>query len=183
MNMSPTTVAIVPPEASEYDPYYGRYISLVDGADIVREMQQQLSETAALLSRLTEQQGSYRYAPDKWSVKEMLGHLIDTERIFAYRALRIARNDSTPIEGFEQDDYVPYGRFNERPLATLAEEFAAVRQASLFLFKHLDTVAWMRRGIANRQEISVRALAYVIAGHELHHRRILKDRYLAATAV
>jgi hypothetical protein len=180
--MSLSTFAIAPPEPSEYDPYYGRYITLVERGDILRAMEQQLSETAALLSQLTEQQGAYRYAPDKWSVKEMLGHLIDTERILTYRALRIARGDKTPIEGFEQDDYVPYGRFDERTLATLVEEFASVRQSSLFLFKYLDTEAWMRRGIANRKEISVRALAYVIAGHELHHRRMIKDKYLTAAA-
>lgn len=180
--MSPTTVAIAAPEASEYDPYYGRYISLVHTADILQALEHQLSETTALLSRLTEQQGGYRYAPGKWSVKEVAGHVIDTERIFAYRALRIARNDSTPVEGFEQDDYVPYGRFDERALATLVEEFASVRESSLFLFKHLDTAAWMRRGIANGKEISVRALAYVIAGHELHHRRMIEDKYLTAAA-
>ena len=180
--MSLTTVAIAPPKPSEYDPYYGRYISLVERGDILRAMEQQLSETTAVLSQLTGQQGAYRYAPDKWSVKEMLGHLIDSERIFTYRALRVARGDKTPIEGFEQDDYVPYGRFDQRALATLVEEFASVRQSSLFLFKHLDIEAWMRRGIASRKEISVRALAYVIAGHELHHRRMIKDKHLTAAA-
>ena len=177
-----TTVAIAPPKPSEYDPYYGTYISLVERGDILRAMEQQLSETTAVLSQLTGQQGAYRYAPDKWSVKEMLGHLIDSERIFTYRALRVARGDKTPIEGFEQDDYVPYGRFDQRALATLVEEFASVRQSSLFLFKYLDTEAWMRQGIANRKEISVRALAYVIAGHELHHRKMIKDKYLTAAA-
>lgn len=110
-------------------------------------------------------------------MKEVLGHLIDTERIFAYRALRIARNDKTPIEGFEQDDYVRYGPFAHCGLADLAEELGQVRTSTLSLLRRLDEEMWMRRGVANQNEISVRALAFVIAGHELHHRAILQQRY------
>ncbi len=134
----------------------------------------------AILSSLGERQGNYRYAPDKWSVKEVLGHVIDTERIFAYRALRIARNDKTPIEGFEQDDYVRAALSGNRTLAGLIEEFSAVRHAGLLLFRSFDPEAWVRKGIASQKEISVRALVYVIAGHELHHRKILQEKYLLA---
>ena len=177
--MAPNPQPIAPPDASEHAPYYGRYVSLVSGNDILAALEEQPRETMAVLSGLTEEQGDYRYAPDKWSIKEVMGHVIDTERIFAYRALRIARNDPKPMAGFEQDDYVRYGGFGGCRLADLMDEFACVRRASLFLFQKLPPEAWMRRGIANQNEISVRAIGYVIAGHELHHRKILKDKYLA----
>ena len=107
----------------------------------------------------------------------MLGHVNDAERIFAYRALRIARNDSTPLEGFEQDDYVRNSPFGQRPLADLIEDFIAVRRATLSLLRNLDEAAWSARGIANKNEVTVRALAYIVAGHELHHRGILEEKY------
>jgi hypothetical protein len=165
------------PAASEYAPYYDRYISLVPGDDIVVALEQQLSTTMALLSGKSEADGDFRYAPDKWKVKEVLGHMSDTERIFAYRALRIARNDGTPMEWYEQDDYVRSGPFARVRLLELVNEFRDVRHATLSLLRLLDGEAWARRGIANKNEVSVRALAYTIAGHELHHRRILEERY------
>jgi hypothetical protein len=173
------TAGLVPvrPESNEYDPYYDRYISLVPGADIVSALQTQLDQTTAILSAVSEEKAGYRYAPGKWSAKDVLGHLTDTERIFAYRALRIARNDQTPIEGFEQDDYVRYGPFANCPMADLVQEFGHVRRASLSLFQNLEEDAWGRRGIANKAEISVRALAFILAGHELHHRKVLKEKY------
>jgi uncharacterized damage-inducible protein DinB len=136
--------------------------------------------TTQLLAARSEREGNFRYATDKWTVKELVGHIADSERIFAYRALRIARADKTPIEGFEQDDYVKNGGFNDRTLVDLAEEFAQVRGATLALFLSLNGDAWQQRGIANKNEVTVRALAYIIAGHELHHRRILEDKYLPA---
>jgi hypothetical protein len=169
-----------PPDASEYDAYYGRYISLVAGNDIVAALEEQPRRTLALLSGLDEAQANYRYAPEKWSIKEVLGHIIDTERILSCRALRFARNDRTPLPGFEQDDYVRYGGFAECPLGYLVEQFTSVRDSSVFLFAGLNPEAWLRRGIANQSEISVRAIAYVIAGHELHHRHVLEDKYLAS---
>ena len=180
MTINPSIIAA--PEASEYAPYYGQYISLVGGNDILRTLEEQGRETVTLLSNVSEDQGGHRYAPEKWSVKEVIGHVTDAERIFAYRALRIARHDRTPIEGFEQDDYVRTGQFSGRTLAGLIEEFAAVRRASILLFQGLDGEAWLRRGIANQKEISVRAIAYLAAGHELHHRRILQEKYLTAAA-
>jgi DinB superfamily len=180
--MTSATLAIAPPELSDYAPYWGRYISLVDGKDVIRALEQQGPETVAMLSGLTEQQGAYRYAPEKWSLKEVLGHITDSERVFAYRTLRIARNDATPLPGFEQDDYVHAAMFGNRTLAALLDEFAAVRQASLLLFRSLDADAWMRRGVADQKDVSVRALAYIIAGHELHHRKIIQEKYLNAPA-
>jgi len=181
--MTLTSPAIAAPEASEYAPYFGRYIALVEGNDVVQALERQGTETVAMLSGLSEQQGGYRYAPDKWSLKEVLGHVTDSERIFAYRALRIARNDATPLRGFEQDDYVRAAMFGNRTLVDLLDEFTAVRRASLLLFRSLDAQAWVRRGIANEREVSVRALAYITAGHELHHRRMIQEKYLAAGAV
>jgi len=179
--MQATAQAIAPPDTSEYAPYYGRYITLVGGNDVIAALEDQPRETLALLSTLSEEQGDYRYAPDKWSIKEMLGHVIDAERVFSYRALRFARNDRTPLASFEQDDYVRSGDFGDRRLADLIEEFVSVRQATLWLFRQLSTEAWMRRGIASGNPVSVRAVAYIIAGHELHHRRVLQEKYLSAT--
>jgi uncharacterized damage-inducible protein DinB len=176
----PPTFTIAPPQPGEYAPYYERYISLVQGEDILDTLDQQRRQTMLLLCSRDDEDGDFRYAPDKWSVKEVLGHVCDTERIFAYRALRISRADATPIEGFEQDDYVRNGPFAQRPLADLVEDFIAVRRSTLSLLRNLDEVAWSRRGIANKNEVSVRALAYIIAGHELHHRRILEEKYFAA---
>jgi DinB superfamily len=168
------------PEAGEYAAYYEKYVSLVPGDDATGALEAQRVQTMQLFAGRSERDGNFRYAPDKWTVKEVLGHVSDTERIFTYRALRIARGDQTPLPGFEQDDYVRSGGFNERPLASLVEEFAYVRSASLALFRSLGPEAWLRRGTASKNEVSVRALAFITAGHELHHRQILKERYFSA---
>ena len=175
-----STVATSPsrPQAGEYAPYYDKYISLIHGNDVLGTLDEQRRETLLLLSGRTDEEGNFRYAPDKWSLKEVLGHIIDSERIFAYRALRIARNDQTNIEGFEQDDYVRYGPFARCRLEDLVEDYIAVRRSTLSLFRNLDEAAWTRRGVANKNEVTVRALAYIVAGHELHHRRILEEKYL-----
>jgi uncharacterized damage-inducible protein DinB len=172
--------SIARPQADEYAPYYGRYISLVQGEDIVGTLDQQRRQTMMLLCSKSEADGDLRYAPEKWSAKEVLGHVCDAERIFAYRALRIARADATPMQGFEQDDYVRNGPFAQRLLADVVEDFIAVRRATISLLRNLDEAAWMRRGVANKNEVSVRALAYIIAGHELHHRAILEEKYFVA---
>ena len=174
-----TTLEIARPEPSEYSPYYERYISLVKGSDILGTLDAQRRETMLLLCGRNDADGEFRYAPDKWSAKEVMGHVCDTERIFAYRALRISRGDQTPIEGFEQDDYVRNGPFAQAPLEQIVEDYIAVRRATLTLLRNLDETAWMRRGVANNNEVTVRALAYIIAGHELHHRRILEEKYFA----
>lgn len=172
------TASATKPAKSEFLPYYERYISLVPEGDVVATLSTQIAETLALLRGLPTSVSTYRYAPDKWTVNEVVGHMIDSERIFAIRALRFSRNDPNPLPGFEQDDYVRNSTFDSYPLSELASELEAVRQATVFLFKHMDEQAWTRRGIANNAEVSVRALAYIIAGHELHHREILTSRYL-----
>jgi hypothetical protein len=168
------------PDSSEYAPYYGKYITLVAGDNVVAALEDQPRQTLALLSGLSEEQGDFRYAPDKWSIKEMLGHVIDAERVFSYRALRFARHDGTPLASFEQDDYVRAGGFGDRRLVDLIEEFVAVRRATVWLFRTLSPDAWMRRGVASGNPVSVRAVAYIVAGHELHHRAVLQEKYLAA---
>lgn len=170
---------ITKPDESEYADYYGRYVALVpDDAEIISVLHRQLGETLDLLRGVSETDGNMRYAPGKWSIKDVIGHISDTERIFAYRALRFARGDATPLPGFEQDDYVVNARFDDYNLAELADEFEYVRRATISLLKQFTDEAWQRSGIASDNPVSVRALAYIIAGHELHHRNILMSRYL-----
>jgi uncharacterized damage-inducible protein DinB len=166
------------PEQSEFLPYYARYIDLVGAGDILATLATQMRETQALLRDLPSSMATHRYAPGKWSVNEVIGHMIDAERIFSTRALRFARNDTQALPGFEQDDYVANAVFDRYPLADLTSELNAVRQSTVFLLSHLADDAWMRRGVASGAEVSVRALAHIIAGHELHHREILRTRYL-----
>jgi hypothetical protein len=166
------------PDSTEFAPEYAKYISLVPDGDIVAILVRQFDTTCALLSPLPEEGAAYAYAPGKWSIKELIGHVLDAERILAYRALCIARNDKTPLPGFEQDDYVAGANFNARSLSSLLEEFKAVRNATVQLFTHFTDEQWQRRGTANQLEITARALAYGIAGHELHHADVLRTRYL-----
>lgn len=166
------------PGADEFLDYYSRYISLVANGDVVSTLAGQMKETQALLRGMAASKGTYRYGPDKWSVNEMLGHMIDAERIFGARALRFARNDPTPLPGFEQDDYVRGANFDACALRDLAAELESVRVSTIFFYKHLDEEAWLRRGTANGASVTVRALAYITAGHELHHRKMLRERYL-----
>jgi uncharacterized damage-inducible protein DinB len=168
------------PQKSDYAIYYENYIALVPGGDFLEILEQQRSTLLRLLASLTEQQAEFRYAPGKWSIKETIGHVSDAERIFAYRLLRIARGDQTPLASFEQDPYIATGNFSARKLADLLEEFSAVRQASITLIRSLDEKAWVRRGTASQKEITALALAFIIAGHERHHLLILEERYLPA---
>jgi len=168
------------PHASEYAPYYEKYVALVRDGEIVETLEAQLREMKLLLGTLSEQGAEFCYAAGKWSVKEVLGHISDQERVFAYRLLCIARGDQTPLAGFDQDEYVKRGNFSARPLAELLEEFTAVRRATIALVCSLDGVAWSRRGVANQKEISARALVFLIAGHDLHHRVALQERYFPA---
>lgn len=173
-----TSITMTRPDATEYAPYYGKYISFVPEGDVVATLSSQLANTLSFLGALTEEQAASRYAPDKWSIKEVVGHMLDTERIFGHRAFRFARNDQAALPGYEQDDYVLAGGFNNRSLSDLIEEFELVRLANLCLLRSLDEAAWHRRGIANDNEVSVRALAYILAGHETHHLNIIRERYL-----
>jgi len=163
----------------EYAPSYAGYVARAKGAgaDVLAHLAAQGPRTSALLAAVPEARGGFRYAAGKWSIKEVVGHLADGERIMAYRALRIGRGDRTPLAGFDQDPYVAVAGFDARPLADLAAELAAVRAATVALLSHFDAAALARRGIASDNEISVRALAAIIAGHELHHLAILAERY------
>src|SRR5262245_42989534 len=149
----------VKPDAQEYAPYYGKYVELVPAGNIVQLLDEQLKETLALLAEIPESRAGYRYEQGKWSIKEMVGHVIDTERIFAYRALRFGRNDSIPIEGFEQDDYVATGGSDNRTLADLVRELEHVREATIDLFRSFPEEAWHRSGVASENKVTVRALA------------------------
>ena len=176
--MTPST--LIRPAENEHLPYYGRYIAMVPDGDILDILASQKTATLDLLRGLPEAKGDFQYAPDKWTVKELIGHMSDTERIFAYRALRFGRNDATPLAGFEENDYVRDASFGDYSMAELSAEFAAVREATVHLFKHMGGIAPTRRGPANGAEVTVRALAYITAGHELHHLNILRTRYLNA---
>lgn len=153
-------------------------MELVEGDDPRQSLGSQLEKTIALFSSLDDEYASkFVYEPGKWTIKQCIGHLSDTERVFSYRALRLARRDKTPLPGFEQDDYVVEGGANERKLAKLIAELRAVRQATLALFADLPPEAWLRRGRVNEWELSVRGILFTLAGHELHHDRIFRDRY------
>jgi hypothetical protein len=176
--MTASATAIAPPAADEYAPYYGRYIAQVPaGADILEQLERQCEEVLARFRAVPESRGAHRYAPGKWSVRQVVGHLSDTERIMAYRALRIARADATPMPGFDENAYAPESGADAVPLAELVAEFAAVRRASVALFRHLPADAWTRRGIASESPLSVRALAWIIVGHPTHHLGVLRERY------
>jgi hypothetical protein len=173
-----STAAPSRPQATEYAAYYDRYISLVPDGDIVGTLNRQLEETLALIRGIPEARGDFRYAEGKWSIKELIGHVIDCERVFTYRALRFGRGDTTALSGFEQDDFVRGADFNKRSLSDLAQEYEYVRRATILLFAGLHASAWDRRGTANDNEVSVRGLAFIVAGHERHHIEILRTRYL-----
>ncbi len=166
------------PDKNEYDPYYERYISLVSGDDPVAALAAQPTELQDIFIALPEEKGTYAYEPGKWSIKEVISHLIDGERMFAYRAFRIARGDETPIEGFEQDPYIENAHANERSFGELFEEFNLLRRANLLFFNHLRNEQWQFIGTANNVQISVRAIAFIMAGHVKHHANILNERYL-----
>lgn len=165
------------PQPNEYNPYFDRYISLIPEGDVLTLLQTQVQETVQMLSRVPEAHAGFRYAADKWSIKEAVGHMCDTERIMAYRALRVGRGDTKPLPGFEQDDYIKTANFEQRSLEDLTREFAMIRQTTLVLFRNFEEAALMRMGTASDAPISVRALIYIVAGHERHHVRIFKEKY------
>ncbi len=167
------------PDQTEFAPYAQAYVDLVEGADIEKALMAQLDSTVSWLRPINDLvASSYAYPPGKWTVKEVIGHINDTERIFAYRALCVARGDPTSLPGFEQDDYVRVSGANGRSLTDLLNEFQAVRRATMALFTGLPREAWSRRGTVNRYSVTVRGLAFHIAGHELHHLKILREKYL-----
>lgn len=178
--MIPKRAAVTRPQPDEYAPFYEKYVSLVPSDDIIGALEVQRVQMAQLLAAQSERSGNFRYAAGKWTVKEVLGHISDAERIFSYRLLRIARGDTTPLASFEQDNYIATGAFGERTLAEMAAELAAVRAATIALVESLPSQAWTRLGTASNNPVSARALAYIIAGHEAHHKKILEEKYFPA---
>lgn len=168
---------IARPDASEVPAHHAHYVALVPEGDVVPLLESQRRETVALLRGLDEAAANRRYAPGKWSVKEVVGHVTDAERVFAYRALRFARGDATPLPAFDQDDWVPASGAGARTMADLVEEYEAVRHATLALVRSLTPDTAARIGTASGSPVSVRALVHIIAGHERHHAAILRERY------
>ncbi|RUS43093.1 DinB family protein [Cohnella sp. AR92] len=166
------------PQADEYGAHFGTYISLTPEGDLIELLEKQGQATVSLIESLTEEQALHRYAPGKWSIKEVIGHITDNERIMSYRLLRIARGDTTPLPGYDQEVLVPGGNFDSWTLQQLAADYTAVRQATLTLLRGLSEEAWLRKGTASNTTMSARAFACVLVGHELHHINIIKEMYL-----
>ena len=167
------------PQADEYAPALGEYIaSIGDDEDVLAVLGQQLDEILVRLRAVPSSRGDFRYAPGKWSLKDVIGHLADTERVFAYRALSIARSDPAALPSFDDQAWVAEVGSEHRTLLDMVEEWGQVRRASLALFRHLPAAAWSRRGTASNRPVSVRALAYIIAGHTRHHLEVVEARYL-----
>lgn len=166
------------PEQNEYPDYFTGYINEVQGNDPLRNLENQYQEIQSLLQNLSEEEAVSTYETGKWSIKEVLGHIIDSERVMAYRALCIARKEKKPLPGFEQDDYVKAANFNERKLLNLLEDYRIVRKSTMILFNNFTEEMYNQKGIANEGKVTVLSLLYIIAGHEFHHLKILKERYL-----
>ena len=166
------------PEPTEAAQYYFRYIDQVQGDDVLKVLESQVDEMLALLGGVTEERSLHRYAPDKWSLRQVLNHITDTERVFVFRALWFARGFDHPLPGFDQEVAVPFAQSDEISWARHVEDFRAVRQATLTLFRNLPAEAWTRSGVASDNPVTVRALAYIAAGHVAHHVAILRERYL-----
>jgi hypothetical protein len=168
------------PNKDDYAPYYEGYISLVEGNDIFKILVSQSIKTQEVLNSFPKAMGDFTYQPGKWTVKQVIGHLIDAERVMAYRAMCIARDEKQSLPGFDQDDYVKAGNFNKRDLFDLVYDFRLLRESNMLLAKGLDKEVFSKRGVANNNEVTVLALFYIIAGHEKHHMNILVDRYRSA---
>lgn len=166
------------PLETEYAAYYGKYIGKVPQGDLIEILSQQIARAENIFGGITEEKSKYRYAEGKWSIREVLGHILDTERIFAYRALRISRNDKTALPGFEQDDFVPYSNHENILLKDILEEFLLVRKANLKMFESFNDEMWTRIGTASGNPVSVRAIAYILAGHFIHHAAVIEEKYL-----
>jgi uncharacterized damage-inducible protein DinB len=165
------------PKPDEYGDFYQDYVDLVNTNNVLQKLIQQGQTTYTLIQRLTAEEANYRYADNKWSVKELIGHLVDTERIMAYRALCISRGETASLPGYDQDAYVEEAHFNNRDLQSLSTEYDALRNANISLFNSFTKEQILRKGTANEQTVSVRALVYIIAGHEQHHLNLLEEKY------
>jgi len=165
------------PTVSEYPAFYHRYVNALDNADVRRVFADQVAYFTSLMSTLTDEQAKLRYAEDKWSVKQVIGHITDCERVFAYRAMCIARGETQALPGFDENAYVAKASFDQRPISRILDEFVAVRLGTILLFDSLTSVELLLSGVANNNPITVRALMWIIAGHTQHHLRILEERY------
>ncbi len=166
------------PDPSEYDSYYALYVDQAPEGNILELMESEVVKAGDFLRGLPADAGNHRYQPDKWSVKQVIGHVIDVERTFAYRAFCFARCDKTELHSFDQNDYMEYCNANDRSIADLATELEAIRRSHIALFKSFDGTMIARKGIASGFEFSVRSLPFIIVGHEIHHRKVIKERYL-----
>ena len=165
------------PAPTDYADFYANYVSLVTEDDVLTAIQTQSSEMQKLMASIDDARGSYRYAEGKWSVKEVFGHVIDAERVFGYRALCIARGDQNSLPGFDEQLYMSNANFDDWKIGDLGELYALTRRANIVFFRNLPDEAWDRRGTANDSLVTVRALAFIIAGHERHHLQVLRERY------
>jgi hypothetical protein len=165
------------PEPTDYAPFYANYVSLVPEEDVLSAIETQSSETQKLMAAVDDTHGAYRYAVGKWSVKEVFGHIIDAERVFGYRALCIARGDQNSLPGFDEQEYMKNANFDDWKIGDLAELYALNRRANIVFFRNLREEDWKRRGTANDSPVTVCALAFIIAGHERHHLKVLRERY------
>jgi hypothetical protein len=173
-----TAIQYERPGADEHAPYYSTYIDKVPAGNLVQLLEAQIADIVSVLGSLSEAQGNHSYAPGKWTIKEVVGHLSDTERVMSYRALSFARRDPSALPSFDENAWIPPARFNERTLASLVAELVAVRRASIALMAGLPADAPPRRGTASNKEISVRALGHILYGHVAHHLGVIRERYL-----
>jgi hypothetical protein len=172
-----TNLTIPRPASTEYAPSYSDYVTAVPDGSLLSLLERQSRDTTALLRNVSEKKSLYRYAPGKWSIREVVGHVCDAERVFTYRALRFARGDATPLPSFDENAWGAASNADTRPLAEHIEELAAVRAATLALFRGFTDEQFARSGIASGHQVTVRALAYIVAGHERHHVKVLRERY------
>ncbi len=170
--------AFARPEATEMAPYYQKYVDRCAGDDVMGALLDSLKKCRELFARIPADKGDHRYAPEKWSIKDVLQHMIDTERVFSYRAMRIARNDATPLPGFDEDEYARIANATARPLDDLYMETEIIRGGTILLLQSLEDNMLLRQGTASNNPVSVRALGWITAGHMLHHIGVIEERYL-----
>ena len=166
------------PNPGDYDPYFEQYIKLVEGNKIIKILYEQSKITRELIKSISDYKGNYRYADGKWTIKEVIGHILDSERILAYRALSLARGEKKSLPGFDHNDYVEEGNFNRRELSELSFEFKLLRESNLLMFKNFSEEMLCKKGLADEASVTVLALLYIIAGHEKHHLNVLEEKYL-----
>ncbi|MED3561319.1 DinB family protein [Bacillus xiapuensis] len=166
------------PNESEYPAYYQPYIQLVPEGNLLQVLKDELQKTITLFEGISEEDSYFRYDENKWSIKEVLCHMADTERIMSYRLLRVGRGDETPLAGFNENDYVNGSQIERLPLKNILDDFLATRNATISLIQNMPETAWENKGVANDTPITTRSIAYIIAGHAIHHKKIITERYL-----